>query len=252
MRKLAAVLCVVALLAGAANAADSVLGVNFCSGWAGPQVPAGATADGFSNWTNSMPVTGNEYSDGASANGTGLVLLGSGNGVTVDWASNNIWYAGPEDNPENSLYRCYLDDGGNGALITIKGLNSWLASVGATAYKVRIYQNTDWSIDNKDGTFSPINFLSTNITDGTNVLQTVQPTNEWLTETPTWWGGIDRGTRGFVNSASLTVDTLVIDGAAGPSGGQRGGISAVKIFAVPEPATMILLGLGSLLLRRKR
>jgi hypothetical protein len=257
MKKAAAVLLVMALLAGVANAAvavvpDSVLGVNFSSAWAGPHVGMGAhgtdqTADGFSNWTDSDPISSGD----GSASGTGLVLLGSNSGVTVDWASSNVWYAGLEDNAENALYRCYLDDGGNGALITIHGLNSWLTSVGATGYKVRIYQNTDWTKDNGDGTRSPSPFLPTNITDGTTILEIVQPTNNWLGSNS--WGGID-GTRAFVDSGTLTVDTLVIDGASGPDWGlgARGGIAAVKITAVPEPATMILLGLGGLLLRRKK
>lgn len=243
MKRAVVVLSIVALLAGAANAADNVLGVNFSSGWAGPHVGMGAhadqTADGFSNWTDSEPIT----NDGsAAANGTGLVLLGSDDGVTVDWASSNLWYAGLEDNAENALYRAYLDDGGNGALITIHGLNSWLTSVGATGYTVRIYQNTDW--DNSGA--SPVAFLATNLTDGTNILQSVQPTNNWL--------AANGGTRAFVDSGILTVDTLVIDGASGPDWGlnARGGISAVKITAVPEPATLALLGLGGLLLRRKK
>jgi hypothetical protein len=216
MKKVLAVLFIVALWTQAANAADSVLGVNFSSGWAGSHVGMGAhptqTADGFSNWTDSEPIT-----SGGAANGTGLVVLGSDSGVTVDWASSNYWFAGLEDNAENALYRAYLDDGGNGPLITIHGLSNWLASVGAGGYTVRLYQNTDWDI-------VIAGFLTTNLTDGTNILQSVTPTNMWAADSG--------GTRAFVDSGVLTAGTLVIDGAAGPSDGKRGCIAAFKITAI--------------------
>ena len=225
MKKLFAILFIAILLAGAANAADTVLGVNFSSAWGGPHVGMGAhptqTADGFSNWTDSDPIS---WGDGTT-NGTGLVLLGSDSGVTVDWASSNVWYAGLEDTSENALYRCYLDDGGSGPLITIHGLSSWLTSIGATGYTVRLYQNTDWN---------NCSFLTTNFTDGTNILGSVTPTNMWAADSG--------GTRAFVDSGVLTAGTLVIDGASGPDWGQnkRGCIAAVKITAVPEPATWVL------------
>jgi hypothetical protein len=219
MKKVLTVLLIVALWAGAANAADSVLGVNFSGAWSGPHVGMGAhptqTADGFSNWTDSDPISSGD----GRVNGTGLVVLGSDSGVTVDWASAGAWYAGLEDNAENALYRYYLDDGGSGPLITIHGLSNWLASVGATGYTVRLYQNTDWNLVG-------VGFLTTNLTDGTNILASVTPTN--------MWAAANGGTRAFVDSGALTAGTLVIDGANGPTDGKRGCISAFKITAIPK------------------
>jgi len=213
MKKVLAVLFIVALWAQAANAGNYVIGVKFREN-ATTQLQ-GKTADGNSNWTDSLPV---------GANGTGLVVLGTNNLVTCDWASNNMWRAGAGTTPEEALYREYLDDGSSGsrtgALITIHGLSGWLASLNATGYTVRIYQNTDW--DNTGA--GPIDFLATDLTDGTNILQTVSPTNEWRDSTG--------GTRAFVDSGVLANDTLVIDGGAGPLDGKRGCIAAFKITAV--------------------
>jgi hypothetical protein len=204
MKKVLAVLFIVALWAQAANAGNYIIGVKFREN-ATTQLQ-GKTADGSSNWTDSLPV---------GASGTGLVVLGTDNLVTCDWASKNTWRAGPSATPEEALYAEYLDDGDAGALITVKGLSAWLTSVGATGYTVRIYQNTDWA---------NAGFLATNLTDGTNILGSVTPTNMWAS---------GNGTRAFVDSGVLTAGTLVIDGSSGTSA-LRGCIAAFKITAIQK------------------
>lgn len=209
--------------------AGTVIGVNFCDGWPTPLL-AGETCDGLSNWTDSCP---QEDNPGAIANnnGTGLVILGSNGLVTCDWSSANTWAAGSEGTSEQQLYRVYLDDGGNGARVSFTGLNAWLASEGATGYIVRIYHSTD----NATG-FAPVN-----VWEGETLLTTVQAENIWTT---------DGGYRAFVDTGLLGADSIIV--GMNRVGDDRGTIAGIKITAIPEPATMVLLGLGGLVLRRKR
>ncbi|MEN6308590.1 MAG: PEP-CTERM sorting domain-containing protein [Anaerohalosphaeraceae bacterium] len=206
--------------------AGAVIGVNFTDGWGTPCL-AGETADGLSNWTDSR--ADGDWTD--PSKGTGLVVLGSSDLVTCDWSSANTWAAGQEATSEQQPYRVYLDDGGNGALVTISGLSAWLAAEGATGYTVRIYHSTD----NGSG------FMGVDITDGSVILETVQETNHWTT---------DGGIRAFVDSGMLTANSIVLDPLA-KADGNRATIAAFKITAIPEPATMVLLALGGLVLRRK-
>ncbi len=206
--------------------AGTVIGVNFCDAWDKPHME-GKTADGFSNWTDSWPLW--NWDD--AKEGTGLVILGSSDFVTCDWSSANTWAAGSEDASEQQLYRVYLDDGGNGARVSFSGLSAWLASEGATGYTVRVYHSTD----NASG-FAPVN-----VWEGDALLTTVQSDNLWTT---------DGGYRAYVDTGLLEADSIIV--GMNRIGDVRGTIAAIKITAIPEPATLVLLGLGGLVLRRKR
>ena len=212
MRKRNSVLVVavlaMAMLVSGQVLADTVIGVNFCDKWATPHL-SGKTFDGLSNWTDSFPID----DPGSPQNGSGLVILGTNGLATCGWSSPNTWAGGNEGNADLDLYRVYLDDGGNGCLVTIAGLNAWMASEGLGAYTIRIYHSTD----NSD-----VGFMADDIKEGAVVLQTVQETNHWST---------DGGSRAFVDSGILMADTITLDPLP-KVGSARACIAGVKITGI--------------------
>jgi hypothetical protein len=236
-----AILLVAAPMQGLADE----IAINFVDGWPVPHL-AGETADGFSNWTDSGPVTdpgqGNIYPNSSGP----LTLDNSNNLVSVEWASANTWYAGPETTSDEQLYRVYLDDGetvsgsGIGCNVTITGLSAWLADVGDPTYQIRFYHSTDQVKD----------FLPVSVRDGSAitdpVIETVQATNMWYPG--------NNSSRAFVDSSdTLTTDTITIT-MPNSGGGEalRATLAGVKITSIPEPMTLSLLGIGGLALVRRR
>lgn len=216
----AAFMTVLLVAAVGISTADTMIGVNFCDEWATPHL-AGETADGLSNWTDSIPVEGS-----GSESGSGLVLLGSHDLVTCDWSSANTWPAGSEATSEQQLYRVYLDDGGSGASVTITGLRAWLSSEGLGAYTIRIYHSTD----TPNASFAAVDIKAG---DGT-ILQNVQESNHWYT---------DGGSRAYVDSGALTADTITLApwSRSGTSdGASRATIAGFKIVGLNEMIPVIV------------
>ena len=200
-----------AMLVSGQVLADTVIGVNFCDQWATPHM-GGKTFDGLSNWTDSIPIGGS-----GQANGNGLVILGTNGLVTCSWSSPNTWAAGSEATPEQQLYRVYLDDGGAGCLVTVTGLNAWLANAGLGAYTVRIYHSTDTA----NATFVPVDIRT-----GSTILQTVQESNRWYT---------DGGSRAYVDSGILTANPITLaprTRSGTGAGSARATISGFKITGI--------------------
>lgn len=173
----------------------------------------GETADGCSLWT-----------DGTVVNGSGLVLNGTDGQVTVDWAASNFWQWGVQDTSDEQIYHTYLDDG-SPITVTFNNVGTWAASRNAQGFIIRIYQNTDWN---------PNTFPTIDVTDGVNVLETVQSSN---ISTPS-------GTRGFVDTGVLTADSVTLNLSPRDLGAQmRSTFSAAQIILVdqylainPDPA----------------
>ena len=177
--------------------------------------------DGVLDWTDTQGASGSAAIDG-------------GGGATVSWTSNNTWLFGPAGTPEEKLFKGYLDDGGNGYTVTLSGLNAWMAADGASSYIVRLYANTD----SGGHTFSNVEVFN-----GAALIDTI------VYDAP---DGSVGGARSTGDSVSLSADTITIDAITGIWGQERATISGLQVIAVPEPATMALLGLGAVLLRRKK
>ncbi len=184
---------------------ESQIGLNFCDHWETPHV-AGETADGMSNWTDSVPVD----SPDSGTVGT-ITLTGSSGLVECSWSCNNLWDAGSESSSDQQLYRIYLDDSGASNMVTITGLRQWLISEGLNSYSIRIYQSTDTG----NASFSSLGIL-----DGNNVhLESIQENNHWYN---------DGGTRAYADSGELCSDTIMISPAQNGNN-QRSTIAAFKI-----------------------
>ncbi len=200
-----------ALLSLGQAKADTVIGLNISGPWTPPHL-AGETADGFSNWTDSQPVGGGETS-----NGNNIILNGSNSSVSASFSAGNLWAAGPEVTSEEQLYRIYLDDGGNGASISISGLSAWLASEQLSSYEVTVYQNTDNGLG-----FTPIDITTDSI-----ILDTIQISDIVTTGS----------THGKVTSRYLSADMITIKPqprTGNDSTATRGCLSGVKITGVSK------------------
>jgi hypothetical protein len=200
----------VLLWAGAANAAENVIGINFYSG--DDNVMGSETADGLSNWTD-VPGT----------IGTNVVVLGTNETVTCTFSTGGNWWAGNNTTSEERLYHAYLDDGGVGISITLTGLTDWLGALGASTYIVRIYHSSDhtaaqgysWGPDEiTDDSETPV------------VLQTMT-----LDVADCWSTATDL--RGYIDADPLSEDTIHINPHISTSGGTvRGCVAGIKITAV--------------------
>ena len=176
MRKIFVSILVSLSIVLASQVYGNVVGFNIAGTDETPKL-AGELADGCYNWTDAIDPTG-----------SGLSLDGTDGLVSVAWESANLWHHGPEGSNDEQIYRIYLDDG-NPVVVTFDGLGDWVAAHNAEGYVIRIYQNTDWA----DNTFPSID-----ITDGSNVLETVQATDIWRED----------GARAFVDTSVLDAGEI--------------------------------------------
>ena len=192
-----------------------VLGANFstdCPDSAADRIGLSEVADGFQGWEN-VPIrtcAGQNLLPGTATIDGGV--------VTVSWAASAVWYDGSTANPDEKLFRIYLDDAATGN-VTIAGLSTWLSEVTATnslldAYKVRLY----WSAN----TGSSLASMEISDVNG-SLLDTVQPS------LPGYGTGVQRA---MGDSAPLNNDTIVITWPARPADlSVRASLAAIKITA---------------------
>jgi len=177
--------------------------------------PFGVTT---SQWVNASGATN---ADGINAAGT-----------IVTWSSPNTWGDDQNGNEgDETVYGGYLDDGGNSgnfASFTVSGLT---AALGGKNYNITVYHFSD------------------NPSNGIGEFTSTAGTPTTIQEAST---GALTGNYGTSTISNVSGDSFTFSGVSGSSG--RETISGFTVVAVPEPSSVILLGLGgfALILRRRK
>jgi len=227
----AAVTCTAAFATTTVDAAS--IGWNM-QGVGGVGLNAGDTAGapGFaqSNWNN-------HASQGQGPGVTPLNDLVNDSGVATDvdvtsWTltSNNSWQYGETGTPDQILLNDFSDTDPS---VTFENVNSFTAD----GYTVVVYYgNNEWNF-NPGGTLD-VNGSTQDIltNDAFSVTGYVQNTDNGAT-------GSNYSVFTGVSGDTLTVSLDAVG---------NDGISAIQIIEVPEPGSLALLGLGGLMIARRR
>lgn len=227
--------------------AAEMIGINFHghSSWGSSLAPSDiAGVEPQSNWNNCpdgwSPVANLTNGDGQS---TGVSVDPSGG-----YPDYNAWVSvDPPNGPNSKLMRGYIWDGITSPLtVEVSGLAGTLDKYDVLVYFDATNGSADWVME-----FS--------VSVGGSTVATIY--GEDAEDTATWdetWqlaGGATAGTAtvgNYVRFPSLTADafTLMVQRVDGA----EGAINALQLVAVPEPATLTLVGLGTFVawLRRRR
>jgi hypothetical protein len=205
---------------------------------------------------------------------------GAASGVNFAWDANNVWNDGAGTADANAkLMHGYLDSNGaanvepvtpynffpgvaNDPHVFVNGLSAWLAARGATSYSVVVYADGDGT-DGRVGEYwlqeasgSDLGALTVggDLTPHlfNNDTANYTGTFDLVSSSSTALEGADSGN--YMVFTGLTADSFLLrtNEPAGPT--LRTAINAVQIVAVPEPASLGVLGVAalSLLARRRR
>ncbi len=224
-----------------AASSATVIGINFALHSSGVPDGGGAQAGGNSfgaEWTDILSTTGS----GVTLNGTSATLDFGFSGTPQYWLAGS-WTGTEGGNSEISVFRNYLND--NGVTVTLNGLDDWLTNEGLTAYTLTLYLSSD------GGTA-----FHTATVGGNPLPVPILGNGTWNGSLEDPLGDSTQGIRGQATTGALTGDSLTFSIPAwnDPNNppGARGGLAAIVITAVPEPATAGLAAIGALAFLRRR
>ncbi|MGE5611345.1 MAG: PEP-CTERM sorting domain-containing protein [Bacillota bacterium] len=279
MNRLVARLCTFGLLAGLGTSTASAglsIGINFVN------TSDGGVQDGQAASLAAGEVAGAPGHEQANWNNLGRwgqsialkASSGAASGVSATWDSANTWNSGANTGtPNGKLMNGYIDATGaannnaspyqfwsnaNKPEVYIKGLGQWLAAQGATSYKVIVYSDGDATEGRKSeywlqsvaDTNDPPQALGADLTSHVFLSDTANFSGTF-TQVPLSADSLAAAAAGnYMVFTDLTADSFVLRSEEQTF---RACMNGLQIVAVPEPASIALIGLGALgLLIRRR
>lgn len=209
-----------------AEPTKSVIAWNFAGRHPNRAVQGDGEIFGTDEWTDNLDYAAAPwwYAPANSTDEFAVTTPISATMVSVAWSSSGTYTAGNDATLEEQLFKVYLDDGGDGPMITVSGLSTWMATQGALGYKVTFYQNSDAA----NNTFPVMN-----IYEGTNTTGTLL---EALPPTLTDGSGSGGGSRLIRNATgSFTADTVTFHTDRDLGGTGRAAISGFTITTLLPP-----------------
>jgi hypothetical protein len=235
---------IVVLLGVVATAGADIIAYNFSEN-TGNQVldlvtPKGPT--GTAIWNDSNVRDSGTLAAGAEAN---LVNdLGLNTGAAIEWSSANVWWNGSGTGSEDAkIVVGYLDDGGEGVRVTVTGI----------PYDLYTVYGIVGSDQNWNSTYTTLDFLlnGTVWALGGTAAATATAHGDLVSSGGAWIELTTGQVGNYWKVDNLSGSTLSIEGLP-RNLAERGSLAAIVIEQIPEPSTALLLGLGALLLRRRR
>jgi hypothetical protein len=267
----------IAVLAAANMASASLIGANFVAtndGGVQDAVADALAVDELAGAPDFEQVNWNNLGRWGSSVGV-KDSTGAASGVLVTWDANNTWNTGAgTTTPNRKLMNGYIDALGLANVDTepygfwsndnkpqafVTGLSAWLAAQGQPAYDVIVYTDGDaregrkseyWLQEASGG--NPPTTLGADLTPHVFAMDPINfQDTDAFTQIPLSANSVDDAAEGnYIVFKGLTADSFLLRTEEQTF---RATINGFQIVAVPEPASIGLLGLGAigLLVRRR-